>query len=52
MDYNTPALEGSQVSFSCSSGMVLTGPNISMCASNGEWEPDPNHIRCKGMNTV
>ena len=50
VDYVAPALEGSQVRFSCSPGLVLTGSNESVCAGNGEWEPDPSQARCKGMN--
>ena len=40
------ALEGNIVSFSCSSGLVLTGPNSSICMRNGEWEPDPREVDC------
>ena len=52
VDYVAPALEGTQVRFSCSRspGLVLTGPNESVCAGNGEWEPDPSQAMCKGMN--
>ena len=51
VDYVAPALEGSEVRFSCSPELVLTGPNESTCAGNGEWEPDPSQARCKGMNS-
>ena len=48
-DYN-PALSGSNVTFTCknSSGLILAGHNTSQCMDNGEWEPDPRNIRCKG----
>ena len=49
MDYVAPALEGSQVSFSCTPGLVLTGPNVAVCAGNGEWEPDPSQTNCKSQ---
>jgi hypothetical protein len=48
MGYNDVALEGDSVSFTCSSGLVLTGPNSSTCMENGEWEPDPREVACKG----
>ena len=40
-DYNGVALEGNSVSFACSSGFLLTGPNSSTCIGNRKWEPDP-----------
>ena len=46
--YGKPSLEGENVGFSCHSELVLTGPNLSMCMSNGEWEPDPGEVTCKG----
>jgi hypothetical protein len=50
-DYGDLALVGTNVTFSCPNGvtdMVLTGPNISACMGNGEWEPDPMDAMCKG----
>ena len=46
--YSIPnvALEGDSVSFTCSSGLILTGPNSSICTGNGEWEPDPREVAC------
>ena len=41
--------EGSNVTFSCPTGQALTGPNISTCMGNGEWEPDPWELECKGI---
>ena len=49
VDYVAPALEGSEVRLSCTPGLVLAGPNVSVCTGNGEWEPDPSQARCKGM---
>ena len=36
------------IGFSCPSKLVLTGPNLSMCMSNGEREPDPGEVTYKG----
>jgi hypothetical protein len=47
MGYNDVALEGSSVNFTCSSGLVLTGPNSSTCMGNGKWEPDPSRLACR-----
>lgn len=41
------AERGSSISFSCSPGLVMTGPNLSTCMGNGEW--DPREVRCKGV---
>jgi hypothetical protein len=46
--YMDPALEGTVVSFDCSPQNVLIGPNTTMCMGNGEWEPDPREVECKG----
>lgn len=43
-----PAVPGSNATFSCSIGLELIGPNSSMCAENGEWEPDPREVTCRG----
>lgn len=48
--YIEPATEGSIVLFSCPSGLILTGPNSSTCVQNGEWEPDPDLIKCNGCS--
>ena len=36
------------MTFACSPGLVLTGPNTSTCIENRKWEPDPRNIECKG----
>ena len=41
-----PAIEGSNVTFSCPPRLVLTGPNMSTCMENGEWEPDIKEVKC------
>ena len=51
-DYSHPAMEGTNVSFSCPPGLVLTGPSMSMCMGNGEWEPDPSQARCNGKEQM
>jgi hypothetical protein len=43
-----PAIEGTNVSFTCPPGLMLTGPSVSVCMGNGEWEPDPSQVRCNG----
>ena len=43
-----PAIEGTNVTFSCPHGLVLNGSNTSTCMRNGEWEPDPQKWRCLG----
>ena len=48
--YNFQARVGTVISFSClDSKLVLIGPNSSTCMGNGEWEPDPREIECKGI---
>ena len=41
-------LEGTNITFICPPGLVLTGPSRSTCMGNGEWEPNPNDVECKG----
>lgn len=43
-------LEGSNVTFTCPPGLVLTGPSTSRCLGNGKWEPDlrTTQVTCKG----
>ena len=49
IEYDYPALdvEGVSVTFACSPGLILSGPNTSTCMGNGEWEPDPRNVECK-----
>ena len=48
VDFNDPALEQTTVTFSRPPGMTFSGPNSSICMGNGEWEPDPRDVKCKG----
>ena len=41
-------LEGTDVTFGCSPGLILTGPNATTCMTNRQWEPDPREVMCKG----
>ena len=50
MGLTNVSLKGDMVTFICSSGLILTGPNISTCMGNGKWEPDPREIACKRKN--
>ena len=50
MDYIDPAIEGTTVTFECPHEHVLIGPNTTTCMGNGEWEPDPRDLTCKGIN--
>jgi hypothetical protein len=37
------------LSFRCKSPeSVLAGPNSSICMEDGNWEPDPRGVECKG----
>ena len=44
-----PTLEGAVLSFECPSQYVLVGPTTTTCMGNGEWEPDPREVKCKGI---
>ena len=43
-----PHREGQFIIYMCPTGFVLTGPNASECAGNGEWKPDPGQVDCIG----
>ena len=45
-----PALQGAILSFDCPPHYILIGPNTTACMGNGEWEPDPREVKCKGTN--
>ena len=40
--------EGMTISFICSSGLKLEGPDSATYRENGEWEPDLRGLMCKG----
>ena len=44
--YEDPALEGANITFTCPTRAILSGPNSSVCMGNGEWEPDPRVVNC------
>ena len=46
--YEDPALEGTNITFTCLEGMTLSGPNSATCMGNGEWEPAIREVECIG----
>ena len=50
--YEDPALEGENITFTCPTGAILTGHNISTCVENREWEPDPREMECSVLVTT
>ena len=46
--YPQPALVGSNAIFNCPLGLEQTGPNSLTCMKNGEWEPYPRDVECRG----
>ena len=48
MGYSEPALEGMNIMFLCLLRYLLMGANLSTCTENGEWEPDPRDVECRG----
>ena len=46
--HDSPPIEGQFLTYTCPPGFVLTGPNVSVCTENGEWEPDPGQVDCMG----
>ena len=47
--YIDPSVEGATLSFVCPPQYVLNGPNTTTCMGNGDWEPDPREVECKGI---
>ena len=45
-----PLIGGSTISYSCSTGQTISGPNTSICTDNGHWEPDPMGTSCTAGN--
>ena len=43
-----PHIEGQFITYTCPTGFILTGPNMSRCMGNREWEPDPGEVDCIG----
>ena len=52
IDYNDTTVRGSTITLSCPPGHVLIGSNSSTCMGNGEWEPDPREVECKGESRI
>ena len=46
--HRSPALVGTVATISCPSGLILTGPNVTICMANHHWELDPQSAMCKG----
>lgn len=48
--YTGLALEGTNITFSCPPGLLLTGCGMATCKHNGLWEPDPSEASyCVGQ---
>ena len=45
---DSPLIEGQFITYTCPPGFILTGPNVSVCTGNREWEPDPREVDCIG----
>jgi hypothetical protein len=45
---DSPPIEGQLITYTCPPGFILTGPNMSVCMGNREWEPDPGEVDCIG----
>ena len=45
-----PPMKGQLITYIilCPPGFIQTGPNASVCTGNGEWEPDPIQMNCRG----
>ena len=50
VNFSDPALREASVGFSCSENFVLIGPDSAKCMDNGQWEPDPREVKCKGAH--
>ena len=48
LGYSHPAIVGASVNFTCPHKHLLIGPHSATCMENGEWEPDPVQVECKG----
>ena len=46
--YKEPALRGTNVTLACPARLILT----LTCVGNGEWEPDPNTVKCENESTM
>ena len=46
--YLDPATEGATITFQCPREYTLIGSNTTTCMGDGEWEPDPREVECRG----
>ena len=46
MGYHNLAVNGTVVTFSCPSGLMLNGPDSVMCTHTGQWEPALSEVNC------
>ena len=51
MGYEDPSLEEENITFTCPTGAIPTGPNTSTCVENGEWESDLREVKCSILVT-
>ena len=52
INYMDSVIEGTTVTFGCLPDHVLIGPNSTTCMGNGEWEPEPREVECKGTSPI
>ena len=45
---DSPPIKGQFITYTCPPGFILSGPNMSVCTGNREWEPDPGTVDCIG----
>ena len=49
VNHNQLLIEGSILNFLCLSELILSGPNTTICHDNGQWAPNPDLVKCKGL---
>ena len=52
IESDSPPIKGQLITYTCPPGFILTGPNASVCMGNGEWEPDPSQMNCRGNKSL
>jgi hypothetical protein len=50
LDDTVLPVEGTTFTLSCPPGLVLIGPNSTICTKTGQWEPDPSELVCTGKS--
>ena len=45
--YSNYRVEGSQMTYTCKSGLQPTNQLVSNCTNTGEWLPDPSELICQ-----